>query len=103
MNNITEPSGFHVREQVTQEVIPKWPWFVFLFGAMGCLICSSLSHLLACHSRRFNIFFWRLDYAGISLMIDPIRIQLFVNCNNQQAVTQPEESNDAGLMGNEAN
>lgn len=69
MNNITEPSGFHVREQVTQEVIPKWPWFVFLFGAMGCLICSSLSHLLACHSRRFNIFFWRLDYAGISLMI----------------------------------
>lgn len=69
MNNITEPSGFHVREQITQEVIPKWPWFVFLFGAMGCLICSSLSHLLACHSRRFNLFFWRLDYAGISLMI----------------------------------
>ncbi|CAA0370662.1 unnamed protein product [Arabidopsis thaliana] len=51
------------------EAIPKWPWLVYLVGAMGCLICSSVSHLLACHSKRFNIFFWRLDYAGISLMI----------------------------------
>lgn len=49
--------------------IPRWPWFVFLSGAMGCLVCSSLSHLLACHSKRFHFFFWRLDYAGISLMI----------------------------------
>ncbi|KAK9100093.1 hypothetical protein Scep_023523 [Stephania cephalantha] len=49
--------------------IPRWPWFVFLVGAMGCLVCSSLSHLLACHSRRLYFFFWRLDYAGISLMI----------------------------------
>nr|XP_043621941.1 heptahelical transmembrane protein 2 [Erigeron canadensis] len=49
--------------------VPKWPWFVFLTGAMGCLICSSISHLFACHSKTFNLFFWRLDYAGISLMI----------------------------------
>ncbi|BAT76143.1 hypothetical protein LR48_Vigan01g241000 [Vigna angularis] len=49
--------------------IPRWPWFVFLAGGMGCLACSSLSHLLACHSKDFNLFFWRLDYAGISLMI----------------------------------
>ncbi|XP_043707988.1 heptahelical transmembrane protein 2 [Telopea speciosissima] len=50
-------------------VLPRWPWFVFLGGAMACLVCSSLSHLLACHSRRLNLFFWRLDYAGISIMI----------------------------------
>ncbi|KAL5699094.1 Heptahelical transmembrane protein 3 [Ranunculus cassubicifolius] len=49
--------------------VPRWPCFVFMVGAMGCLICSSLSHLLACHSQRLNLFFWRLDYAGISLMI----------------------------------
>lgn len=49
--------------------IPRWPWYVFLGGAMGCLLCSSLSHLFACHSHRLNLFFWRLDYAGISLMI----------------------------------
>ncbi|XP_009341247.2 heptahelical transmembrane protein 2 isoform X1 [Pyrus x bretschneideri] len=50
-------------------LLPMWPWYVFLSGAMGCLVCSSLSHLFACHSKRFNFFFWRLDYAGISLMI----------------------------------
>ncbi|KAJ1433567.1 AdipoR/hemeolysin-III-related [Sesbania bispinosa] len=51
------------------ETIPRWPWFVFLAGGMGCLACSSISHLLACHSKGFSLFFWRLDYAGISLMI----------------------------------
>ncbi|XP_051132027.1 heptahelical transmembrane protein 2 [Andrographis paniculata] len=52
-----------------RDSIPIWPWLVFLGGAMSCLIFSSVSHLFACHSRRFNLFFWRLDYAGISLMI----------------------------------
>ncbi|KAL6539633.1 hypothetical protein OROHE_011404 [Orobanche hederae] len=49
--------------------LPAWPWFVFLSGAMSCLIFSTISHLFACHSKRFYFFFWRLDYAGISLMI----------------------------------
>ncbi|RWW70602.1 hypothetical protein BHE74_00021705 [Ensete ventricosum] len=50
-------------------VVPRWPTLVFLLGSMGCLSISGVSHLLACHSRRLNLFFWRLDYAGISLMI----------------------------------
>ncbi|KAJ4957539.1 hypothetical protein NE237_024650 [Protea cynaroides] len=53
----------------SSDALPRWPWFVFLFGAMACLVCSTISHLLACHSRRLNLFFWRLDYAGISIMI----------------------------------
>ncbi|GKV42115.1 hypothetical protein SLEP1_g49557 [Rubroshorea leprosula] len=69
LRHISHQSDFQVQEVNGYEVIPKWPWFVFLSGAMGCLVCSSLSHLLACHSKRFNLFFWRLDYAGISLMI----------------------------------
>ena len=36
---------------------------------MTCLICSSISHLFACHSRSFNLFFWRLDYTGISIKV----------------------------------
>ncbi|XP_077216741.1 heptahelical transmembrane protein ADIPOR2-like [Tasmannia lanceolata] len=52
-----------------RERVPRWPWFIFLSGSMSCLACSGLSHLLACHSKRLNLFFWRLDYAGISLMI----------------------------------
>lgn len=50
-------------------VVPRWPRLVFMMGSMVCLACSAISHLLACHSRRFNYFFWSLDYAGISLMI----------------------------------
>ena len=49
--------------------IPLWPWFIFLAGAMTCLIFSTVSHLFACHSRRFYYFFWRLDYTGIAIMI----------------------------------
>lgn len=69
LGHISQESTFHMHKQGGFEIIPTWPWFVFLSGAMGCLVCSSLSHLLACHSKHFNLFFWRLDYAGISLMI----------------------------------
>nr|XP_015891849.2 heptahelical transmembrane protein 2 isoform X1 [Ziziphus jujuba var. spinosa] len=70
--NVVEGSQhltFNSYKEDSPDTIPIWPWYVFLGGAMGCLICSSLSHLLACHSKRFNFFFWRLDYVGISLMI----------------------------------
>ncbi|XP_027065474.1 heptahelical transmembrane protein 2-like isoform X2 [Coffea arabica] len=67
LRHIPKPSILHVNGD--SDVIPKWPWFVFLGGAMCCMVCSSLAHLFACHSRRFYLFFWRLDYAGISLMI----------------------------------
>ncbi|XP_078162572.1 heptahelical transmembrane protein ADIPOR2-like [Carex rostrata] len=49
--------------------VPQWPVLVFLLGAMSCLSISSISHLLACHSRRVNLLCWRMDYSGISLMI----------------------------------
>ncbi|XVE63476.1 hypothetical protein DITRI_Ditri07aG0023600 [Diplodiscus trichospermus] len=68
LRHIPQPSKPDLQKE-GYNFIPLWPWFVFLFGAMGCLVCSSISHLFACHSRRFNFFFWRLDYAGISLMI----------------------------------
>jgi adiponectin receptor len=64
----SEQSVFH-KQDGSGDGIPRWPWFVFLTGTMVCLVCSSLSHLLACHSKRYNLFFWRLDYAGISLVI----------------------------------
>lgn len=67
LRHIIKPSILHMNGD--SAVIPKWPWFVFLGGAMCCLICSSLAHIFSCHSRRFYLFFWRLDYAGISLMI----------------------------------
>ncbi|XP_027329687.1 heptahelical transmembrane protein 2 [Abrus precatorius] len=69
LRRIIDPSILHDMRGSGVERIPRWPWFIFLAGGMGCLACSSLSHLLACHSKDFSLFFWRLDYAGISLMI----------------------------------
>ncbi|KAI4335510.1 hypothetical protein L6164_014148 [Bauhinia variegata] len=69
LGHISQTSIFHDLREDGAKTIPIWPWFVFIAGGMGCLACSSLSHLLACHSKRYNLFFWRLDYAGISLMI----------------------------------
>jgi adiponectin receptor len=68
MRHSSEQSVFH-KQDGSGDGIPRWPWFVYLTGTMVCLVCSSLSHLLACHSNRYNLFFWRLDYAGISLVI----------------------------------
>ncbi|KAH0449873.1 hypothetical protein IEQ34_020565 [Dendrobium chrysotoxum] len=53
----------------TNATAPRWPFLVFLFGSMVCLITSSLCHLLCCHSRRLNLLLNRLDYAGIAVMI----------------------------------
>ena len=69
MRHFSQLSLLHNRREDSGETIPIWPWFVFLAGGMACLAFSSLSHLLACHSNRYNLIFWRLDYAGISLMI----------------------------------
>ncbi|GAA0150169.1 G-protein coupled receptor [Lithospermum erythrorhizon] len=54
---------------VSNTEVTKWPWIVFLGGAMCCLVFSTISHTFACHSKRFNFIFWRLDYTGISIMI----------------------------------
>uniref|UniRef100_A0A0E0E491 Heptahelical transmembrane protein ADIPOR1 n=1 Tax=Oryza meridionalis TaxID=40149 RepID=A0A0E0E491_9ORYZ len=47
----------------------RWPFFVFLAGAMFCLLSSAACHLLSCHSHRLNLFLIRLDYTGIAVMI----------------------------------
>ncbi|GJM97880.1 hypothetical protein PR202_ga14841 [Eleusine coracana subsp. coracana] len=56
--------GMAVTSQTT-----RWPFFVFLAGAMFCLLSSSACHLLSCHSHQLNLFLIRLDYTGIAVMI----------------------------------
>ncbi|XP_047322292.1 heptahelical transmembrane protein 1-like [Impatiens glandulifera] len=50
-------------------VVEKWPFFIFLAGAMFCLLSSSSCHLFCCHSHNLNIFLLRIDYVGIAVMI----------------------------------
>ncbi|CAM8922462.1 hypothetical protein QQ045_022246 [Rhodiola kirilowii] len=49
--------------------VTKWPFFVFLCGAMFCLFSSSTCHLFCCHSQPMSLFLLRIDYVGITVMI----------------------------------
>ncbi|KAL2607404.1 hypothetical protein R1flu_025977 [Riccia fluitans] len=52
-----------------QKAISRWPFFVFLSGAMFCLLSSSVCHLLYCHSELMARFLLKLDYIGIAYLI----------------------------------
>lgn len=52
-----------------QRPITRWPFFVFLGGAMFCLLVSSSCHLLSCHSELLSYIMLRFDYAGIAALI----------------------------------
>ncbi|CAN6163321.1 unnamed protein product [Urochloa humidicola] len=64
----TNPTLASYSTAVTSQTT-RWPFFVFLAGAMFCLLSSSACHLLSCHSHRLNLFLIRLDYTGIAVMI----------------------------------
>ncbi|KAJ7297891.1 hypothetical protein O6H91_Y030500 [Diphasiastrum complanatum] len=49
--------------------ISRWPFFIFLGGAMFCLLSSTTCHLLSCVSERMAYIMLRVDYAGIASLI----------------------------------
>eukprot|EP00210_Caulerpa_lentillifera_P006238 g5959.t1 len=49
--------------------VVRWPMLLYTTGAMICLFTSSFSHLFACCSIHVNKYMWKLDYAGISVLI----------------------------------
>lgn len=46
-----------------------WPMFIYLIGAMACMLCSTLAHTFSICSPRANRWWWRVDYVGIAVMI----------------------------------
>ena len=50
-------------------VVARWPVFVFMGGAMLCLLISSICHLFACCSRHAFSWAWQIDYGGIAILI----------------------------------
>lgn len=49
--------------------VPRWPVYVFLAGAMICLLLSAVCHLFGCCSQHVAAIIWRFDYAGIAILI----------------------------------
>ncbi|KAH7672486.1 AdipoR/hemolysin-III-related protein [Dioscorea alata] len=56
-------------DDVLESTTTRWPFYAYLFGAMFCLLTSSVCHLLSCHSEHCAYTMLRLDYAGISTLI----------------------------------
>ncbi|KAG1675582.1 hypothetical protein FOA52_014170 [Chlamydomonas sp. UWO 241] len=48
---------------------PRWPTYVYMAGAMTCLLTSSVCHLLGCCQKHISQLVWRFDYAGIAILI----------------------------------
>lgn len=49
--------------------VPRWPVYVFMVGAMTCLLLSAVCHLFGCCSKHLTQIIWRFDYAGIAILI----------------------------------
>ena len=58
-----------LKKDVLQYPNERWPMLVFMAGAMTCLLFSSTCHLLGCCQKHVALYIWRLDYAGISILI----------------------------------
>ena len=62
-------SDWHVPLELPGEKAPRWPMYVFLVGAIVCLLFSAVCHTLACVGARVSSIVWRVDYVGIAALI----------------------------------
>lgn len=71
MSNCSLPaaSKLLVSPPALRAPITRWPFFLFLSGAMLCLLSSCTCHLLGCHSEEVSNIIWRFDYVGIAALI----------------------------------
>ncbi|OMH81921.1 Adiponectin receptor protein [Zancudomyces culisetae] len=51
--------------------------YIFLAGAVGCLLLSTAYHLFSCHSHEVHRFFNRCDYVGIASLITGSCVPVF--------------------------
>jgi len=59
----------YLSEVFHEQLISRWPLFVFLSSAIVCLGSSAIYHWFSAHSEKTNDILARLDYAGISILI----------------------------------
>lgn len=59
----------HLSEVFHEQLISRWPLFIFLTSAIICLGSSAIFHWFSAHSAKTNDILARLDYAGISILI----------------------------------
>ena len=50
--------------------IKRWPILIYIISAVICMLCSASFHLFNAHSEKVKKIMNRLDYAGISILIN---------------------------------
>jgi len=56
----TAPSQLTPNWKRGTELAARWPFYVFLVGAMVCLLASTVCHTMHCISQRFSSLIWRV-------------------------------------------
>ncbi|QDZ21284.1 adipoR/hemolysin-III-related protein [Chloropicon primus] len=60
----------HLRATISKNFkVEYWPAFLYLLGAMFCMLSSSMAHTFSICSPLANKWWWRIDYVGIAVMI----------------------------------
>lgn len=49
--------------------VHRWPTYIYMAGAMTCLLVSSVCHLLSCCPQHVTTLLWKMDYTGITILI----------------------------------
>jgi hypothetical protein len=52
--------------------VARWPLYVYMLGAMNCLLLSAMCHLLGSSNQHYFSTIWRFDYAGASTQSNPV-------------------------------
>lgn len=56
--------------------VARWPQYVYMAGAMNCLLLSAMCHLLGSSNQDYFSTIWRFDYAGTAAVLHPVSLSL---------------------------
>ena len=64
MSQILESWLHVVVQKAVRWPVARWPQYVYMAGAMNCLLLSAMCHLLGSSNQDYFSTIWRFDYAG---------------------------------------
>lgn len=64
VSEILESWLHEVVQKAVHWPVARWPLYLYMAGAMTCLLLSAMCHLLGSSSHGLFKYVWRLDYAG---------------------------------------
>lgn len=76
MSQILESWLHVVVQKAVRWPVARWPQYVYMAGAMNCLLLSAMCHLLGSSNQDYFSTIWRLDYAGTAAVLHSASLSL---------------------------